>query len=238
MFEVLLESRQVRPPRPVIATAFSTAVHAAIIVTLVGGTAVVTSEEFNPMMERIAAFLVPPDRANKPGEETLAYMADAASGSPRGEKLGEPVKVEEESKAGEAVVPQQAAEAAQVTGVMQLAEAAQAVGAFSVIQVDSAAERDPHSAAPAYPRDLLSRNIQGSAILRFVIDSTGLVDLSTIKVMGFTHNGFAQAVQDVMPRMRFRPAMMGANPVRQLAEQEFRFQITAPVATPVSNKKP
>ena len=238
MFEVLLESREIRPPRPVVATAFSAGVHGAIMLALVGGTAVVTSDQINPMIERIAAFLVPPDRANKPGELSVAYTAASATGSPRGQKVGEPVQVKEESKTGEAVVPQQAAQTAEVTGMMQLAEAAQAVGAFSIIQVDSAAERDPLSAAPTYPKDLLTRNIEGSATLRFVIDSTGLVDLGTIKVMGFTHNGFAKAVQDVMPRMRFRPAMMGSNPVRQLAEQLFKFQITPPVPTPVSNRKP
>lgn len=238
MFEVLLESRNVRPSRSVVATAFSAAVHASIIMAAIAGTAVVTSDEFNPMVERIAAFLVPPDRASKPGEVSLAYTAASAAGSPRGALVGSPVRVEEESKTGEPVVPQQAAQAAEVTGVMQLAEAAQAVGAFSIIQVDSAAERDPLSAAPTYPKDLLTRNIEGSATLRFVIDSTGLVDLNTIKVIGSTHNGFARAVQEVMPRMRFRPAMMGSNPVRQLAEQQFKFQITAPLPTATSTKKP
>jgi TonB family protein len=231
MFDVLLESRHVRPPRPVVETAVSAVVHIAIIASLVAGTAVATNKGLQDDMQSFLQFLFPPDRANKPGDEHLAYVGVDVAGVPRGERQGDLVKVDEKAMAGEAVVPQQATQAAQLDGLMQLAEAAQAVGAFSIVDVDSAAERDPMSAAPTYPKDLLTRNIEGSATLRFVVDSTGLIDLGTVKLVAATHPQFVQAVQDAMPRMRFRPAKMGPTAVRQLAEQLFKFQIKKPSAT-------
>ena len=231
MFDVLLESRHVRPPRPVVETAVSAVVHALIIAAVVGGTAVATNEGIRDDVNSFLQYLFPPDRTNKPGQENLAYMGVGAVGSPKGEERGEPVRVPEKSTAGEAVVPQQAAQEAQLSGVLQLAEAAQAVGAFSVVDVDSAAERDPMSAAPIYPKELLARNIEGSAVLRFVVDSTGLIDLGTIKLIQATHPQFVAAVREAMPRMRYRPAKVGPLAVRQLGEQLFKFEIRKQAAT-------
>jgi TonB family protein len=104
--------------------------------------------------------------------------------------------------------------------------------AFSIVEVEEQAERDPASAAPAYPRDLMARGIEGYAAMRFVVDSAGTVDLSSIRVIDFTHPEFVSAVKSAMPGMRFTPARLGDKPVRQLAEQLFRFQIEKP--TPIS----
>jgi TonB family protein len=238
MFEVLLESRHVRPPRPVVATVFSTAFHTGIVVLLIGGaTAAATSEEMNPLWEKIARFLAPPDKAVGAPAEKLAYVGLQADGSPRGQQNAQPVKVNDKAIMGEAVVPQQIAPAVQLTELSRLQIAAQALGAFSVIDVDSAAERDPMSAAPLYPKEMLANNVEGSATMRFVIDSTGLIDLGTISVRVATHDAFAQAVKDAMPRMRFRPALRGTTAVRQLVEQPFKFEIKNAMA-PAKAVKP
>lgn len=100
--------------------------------------------------------------------------------------------------------------------------------AFSSVEVESAAERDPSSAAPVYPRELMVAGIEGYAAMRFVVDSSGLVDLATIRVLEATHPEFAHAVRRAMPEMRFTPARLGDRPVRQLAEQIFAFKITLP----------
>ena len=231
MFEVLLETKHVRPPRPILETAVSALVHVSIVAALVTGTTVVANPDARDKLDSFLQFLFPPDRAAKPGDEHLAYMGVGMIGSVRGEARGEPVKVEEKATTGEAVVPQQATELAQLSGILRLAEAAQAVGAFSIVDVDSAAERDPMSAAPAYPKDLLAKSVEGHATLRFVVDSTGLIDLGTVRLVESTHPLFVKAVEDAMPRMRFRPAMMGHSAVRQLAEQLFKFEIKKPPAT-------
>lgn len=229
MFEVLLESRQVRSPRPVLAALASAALHAGIILAGVGGAAVVaTSPEMNPVWDQLARFLAPPNAPSVVGGERVEFVALNREGATKGADAGVPVPVKEEAKDGEAVVPVTAAQEVRLSDVMELAEAAQTVGAFTIIDVDSIAERDPTSAAPEYPALLLSRGIEGSAVMRFVIDSTGRVDMSTVRVMNATHQEFARAVRDAMPRMKFRPAKRGEVPVRQLVEQPYMFRIEAP----------
>lgn len=100
--------------------------------------------------------------------------------------------------------------------------------AFSIVEVEEQAARDPASAAPTYPRDLMTKGIEGYAAMRFVVDSAGSVDMSSVRVLDFTHPEFVAAVRSAMPGMRFTPAKLGDKPVRQLAEQLFRFQIEKP----------
>lgn len=107
--------------------------------------------------------------------------------------------------------------------------------AFTSVEVETAAERDPESAAPTYPPNLMTVGIEGYAAMRFVVDTSGRVDLTSIRVLDATHPEFAAAVKAAMPGMRFTPARLGERPVRQLAEQLFSFQIApaAPTGLPV-----
>lgn len=100
--------------------------------------------------------------------------------------------------------------------------------AFSAIEVDSIAFVDPTSAGPEYPQSLAQRSVEGLATLRFVIDSTGRVDMSTVRVVTSTHKLFAQAVIAAMPKMKYRPAKIAGQPVRLLVQQSFTFQIQKP----------
>ena len=97
--------------------------------------------------------------------------------------------------------------------------------ALSVIEVDSAVVRDPTSSAPEYPLHLQAQGIQGSAFVRFVVDTNGLVDTMTYRVVRAAHPDFAVAVRRSLGGMRFRPAIRGGVVVRQLAEQTFTFRI-------------
>ena len=99
---------------------------------------------------------------------------------------------------------------------------------FSVLQVDETVERYDGSAAPAYPRDLLSVGAEGSVQTLYVVDSTGMVDTTTIQVTSSDDPRFTESVLTALGGMRFRPAKRGGKPVRQLVEQRFRFRI-APV---------
>ncbi len=110
--------------------------------------------------------------------------------------------------------------------------------AFSVVEVESAAERDPGSAAPIYPRHLMSNGIEGYAAMRFVVDTLGRVEAGSVRVLDATHPEFAAAVRAAMPGMKFTPARMGNRPVRQLAEQLFRFQIIAATTATEPGKIP
>jgi len=103
--------------------------------------------------------------------------------------------------------------------------------AFSSTEVEQGIERDPASAAPVYPKSLIQAGIEGYAAMRFVVDSSGRVEMATVRVLEATHPEFAIAVRSAMPGMKFAPARIGNRPVRQLAEQLFRFQIVATVTT-------
>jgi len=94
-----------------------------------------------------------------------------------------------------------------------------------VLEVDSTVFRDPMSAAPEYPANLLDRGIEGSASVRFVVDTTGVVDTVSYRVLRATHADFAVAVRMALPGMRFRPAIRAGVKVRQLVEQTFSFRI-------------
>ena len=96
------------------------------------------------------------------------------------------------------------------------------------IEVDSAVKRYEWSAAPSYPISLLQQNIEGGAFVIYVVDTLGLADTTSMKVLNATHPEFAQAVRDAMPKMRFRPAILGGYKVRQLVQQNFTFKIQRP----------
>ena len=98
--------------------------------------------------------------------------------------------------------------------------------AFTVLEVDSAVVRDPTSAAPEYPQHLLVGGVEGSAFVRFVVDTTGVVDTMTYRVVTATHPDFAVAVRRALPDMKFHAAQQAGHKVRQLVEQTFRFRIT------------
>lgn len=92
-------------------------------------------------------------------------------------------------------------------------------------QVEQPAAHAPGSAIPAYPDILRQAGVEGEALVSFVVDTTGRVDISTFKVMRSTHDLFASAVRNALPRMRFIPAMVYDRKVRQLVQQPFSFAI-------------
>jgi TonB family protein len=107
---------------------------------------------------------------------------------------------------------------------------------FSVLEVDSTVERFDWSAAPAYPPNLLALGTEGIVYAQFVVDTTGAVDTTSIRVLSSAHPEFEQSVRTALRDMRFRPAKRGSHRVRQLVEQHFRFTITS-TAQVADNKR-
>jgi outer membrane biosynthesis protein TonB len=99
---------------------------------------------------------------------------------------------------------------------------------MSVLDVDSAVTRYINSAAPAFPPDMLERNIEGSVFARYVVDTTGLADTTSLRILQSTNPSFVAAVREALPYMRFHPAKIGNKKVRQLVEQTFSFRIRRP----------
>jgi protein TonB len=72
---------------------------------------------------------------------------------------------------------------------------------------------------------LRQAGVEGEALVSFVVDTLGRVDVATFKVIRTTHDLFAAAVKNALPRMRFIPAETSRGRVRQLVQQPFSFAI-------------
>lgn len=98
-------------------------------------------------------------------------------------------------------------------------------GAFGLEQVDVAVALDPRSPLPRYPDGLRAWRSEGIARLRFIVDTLGRVEPRSVEVIESSHPAFAASVRSTLPRMRFRPARIGARPVRQLVEFPITFRL-------------
>ena len=92
-------------------------------------------------------------------------------------------------------------------------------------QVEKPAEMLSESPKPKYPAVLESSGIAGEVQAQFVVNSTGKADMESFKVLKSTNELFTQAVKNVLPRMKFSPAMIGGKPVNQLVQQSFQFAV-------------
>ncbi len=81
------------------------------------------------------------------------------------------------------------------------------------------------AAKPRYPESLRSAGIDGRVLVEFAVDTTGRVDLATVKILSSTHDLFTRAVKDALPAMRFRPAEAGGKHVTALAQMPFEFRV-------------
>ena len=238
MLETMLESRGVKAPPSIGGAVLSTVTHGAIIVALIFGSGHVS--DVLDGLNQTLTFLIPPDRAPPPVQTDLSFASIGGSRNTAG------VQTKQRRESTDGTIHRLEVAGAQQFGENHSASAATDTpdNAFSVIEVDSLAVVDINSAAPSYPKDLMEKGIEGYAAMRFVVDSTGKIDLGTVQALEATSPEFVTAVRDAMPGMRFRPAKMGDHPVRQLAEKLFKFQIqrTAPAASaaspPPAVKKP
>ena len=57
------------------------------------------------------------------------------------------------------------------------------------------------------------------------VDTSGMYEHETFKVLKSTHELFTQAVRDALPLMRLTPAEVGGGKVRQLVQQPFIFAL-------------
>ncbi|MBX3133507.1 MAG: energy transducer TonB [Gemmatimonadaceae bacterium] len=221
-----------------VGTAVSVLAHAAVVVaTAVGSVARGTEPSEMPPLPQGLTFLVPPPTSPAPAQAQLRFDPASGDGGTAvatdesafgARRAGSPTETEA-SASGEDLEATSMDSEAEIAAMNALL-----ANAYQVLEVDSAAVRDPSSAAPVYPKELEERGIEGYVIVRFVVDSTGRVDLATILTIESTAGAFDRAVREALPRMRFRPALVGDRPVRQLAEQMFKFEIPRVIQPPVA----
>jgi TonB family protein len=110
----------------------------------------------------------------------------------------------------------------------QTAPAPQLLGndvAYFEYQVERPVMSAAGGGAPVYPSSLKAAGIEGQTIASFVVDTTGVVDASTLKIIKTTDQLFAQSVAAALPNMRFTPALIGGRKVKQVVMQPFMFQV-------------
>lgn len=91
-------------------------------------------------------------------------------------------------------------------------------------QVDSPAEAVRHP-RPTYPPALQQAGIEGFVEVRFVVDTTGRVEPSSLVVIRASHPQFEPSVAEAILSTVFRSARVRGVAVRQLVQQRIRFAI-------------
>jgi hypothetical protein len=90
-------------------------------------------------------------------------------------------------------------------------------------EVDDPARLTDGSAAPVYPDSLLKAGVGGRVVAEFVVDSEGIVEPGSVRIVSFTHPYFAAAVRAALGAATFRSAVLGGKPVRQIVQLPFVF---------------
>ncbi|MDE3152769.1 MAG: TonB family protein [Gemmatimonadota bacterium] len=208
------------PPAIGSSAVLSTVAHVAIIAAAVAVTAQ-APQRLREAIEQRVEFLPPPDQIiARPGpSETLHFVAMPATGA-----MGfDPTPLNHNPHPAAEVPRRGDGDKPIAVPVENAVPGSDSV--LSVLEVDSAVSRYLDSAAPAYPADLLAKDVEGSVSTEYIVDTTGYADTSSLVILRSTHPEFTQAVREALPFMRFHPAKVGDRKVRQLVEQQFTFKI-------------
>ncbi len=203
----------------------SVAAHVLIIASAITGTA---GGALLPTDEREARvfFLLPPDRVAAPNTQhevvDWGWLGADVQNGRNSEQNGEGWLTQHRAATGRRSTANESGARGQlpVGPGIQLMDTV-----FSVLEVDSVVQRFEASAAPVYPPDLLAAGTEGVVYAQFVVDTTGLVDTTSIRLLTSPHPHFSESVRAALAEMRFRPAVRARHKVRQLVEQHFRFTV-------------
>ena len=81
------------------------------------------------------------------------------------------------------------------------------------------------SGKPRYPESLRQAGVDGSVLVQFTVDTTGRVDMGSVKVLNSTHEMFTSAVRQSLGSFRFKPAEVNGKRVPALAQMPFEFHL-------------
>ncbi|HVB29927.1 MAG TPA: TonB family protein [Gemmatimonadaceae bacterium] len=82
------------------------------------------------------------------------------------------------------------------------------------------------SAQPVYPASLLRSGTGGRVLARFVVDTSGAIEMGTVTILSATDSAFTNATLGALPSARFTPATVGGKAVRELVQMPFDFTPT------------
>lgn len=184
---------------------------------------------FRERSRPVIYYLPPPDRVagQRPVEERITYVELGAGGADRG--VESPFGLRRRGRANGQQQPTHRDAERQTTVPVAVTPVDSPDSVYSILDAEQGAVRVEGSAAPVYPPDMLARNIEGSVHTRYVIDTTGRADSSSLEILAATNVAFETSVRAALPGMRFIAAQVEGRRVRQMVEQEFQFRIAAPV---------
>jgi len=85
--------------------------------------------------------------------------------------------------------------------------------------------RLPTRVVVRYPPNLRARGIQGPVIVTAIIDTTGHIEATSVKVVATPHEDFLPAVLRYLDQVRFSPGLVHERRVRVCATIEVPFSI-------------
>lgn len=97
--------------------------------------------------------------------------------------------------------------------------------AYFEYQVDKPAKPMAGNTQPTYPDSGKSGIGDGEVVAAFIVDTLGVPEIASLKILRSTGAVFSAAVRAALPRMRFIPAEKGGVKVRQLVQQPFVFKV-------------
>ena len=99
-------------------------------------------------------------------------------------------------------------------------------GPFFEFQVETPVRQIPGSGLLRYPDDMLKARREGEVLAQFVVNAGGVADTASFQALKSSDHAFTDAVRKALPAMRFRPALIGGQPVPQLVQQPFTFALS------------
>lgn len=199
---------------------WSAAAHGTLVVSLVVGRHAVASDGAEPVAREVV-FLLPllPAPQERPVTEALTWQGSGPGVAPDGLDAAVRQAVTGVAVRGGATRP--------AAPPVPVADSGTGAGSpiYLESELDQAVERDPSSAGPVYPEALRVKGVEGDVVAEWVVDTTGTADVASFRVVQSGDPQFSAAVQAVLPLMRFRPAELGGQRVRQLVRQLFHFRL-------------
>ena len=103
-------------------------------------------------------------------------------------------------------------------------------GTFVAAVVDRKAELRNRRELPRimerlYPEALKEAGIGGRVVVQFVVEPSGRVDMSSVKIMSADNDALVDATREAIREFRFSPARMGDREVRMLTQMPIVWQV-------------
>src|SRR5439155_10556277 len=237
MFGVLLESRAARSRRPGGAL-LSLLVHAAAI-----GTAIVLTVRESPAKAKCAISPCPPIvelfgpyRPVEHGTGATAGRGLTFSGSTI--RAPRPITIDLGSLSSELPHIDSADPGTAGTAARDFCTKASDCAVQRAFRpdgggVDEGIDRGPDLVArivgspprPRYPEALRAAGLAGRVVVQFNVDTMGVIEPASVRVVESSHEQLARAVLDVLPRYRFVAAEASGRRVRMTAQMPFEFTL-------------